>query len=55
MFAVLEENTNGSLLCALEDGIFTESAVVMATKLRVGVDEDEKRVYRQPASVLQPI
>ena len=29
--------------------------MVMKTKLRVGADEDEKRLYRQLASVLQTI
>ena len=55
MFAVFEEDTHGNLPCALADGIFTESAVAMTTKLRVDEDEDEKILYRQLASILQPI
>ena len=55
LFAVLEEDENGNLPCALADGIFNESAVVMTTKLREGADEDERRLYRRLASVRQPI
>ena len=55
MFAVLNEDENGNLPCALADGIFGESAVVMTTKVRVGADDDERRLYRRLASVRQPV
>ena len=55
LFAVLEEDENGNLPCALADEIFNESAVVMTTTLREGADEDERRLYRRLASVRQPI
>ena len=55
MFVVLEEDSNGNLPCALADGFFTESAAVMITKLRLGADEDEQRLYHRLASVCQPI
>ena len=40
LLAVLNEDTNGNLPCALADGIFNESAVIMTTKLRDGADID---------------
>lgn len=55
MFATLEPDSNGNLPCALADGIFTESAVVMTTKVRVGAGQDEKRVYHRLTSIRQPI
>ena len=55
MFAALEPDSNGNLPCALADGIFTESAVVMTTKVRVGAGQDEKRVYHRLTSIRQPI
>ena len=47
LFAVLEVDRNGNLPCGLADGIFTESAVMMTTKVRVGADMDEQRLYKR--------
>ena len=55
MFAVLNKDENGNLPCALADGIFGESAVVMTTKVRVGADDDERLLYSRLASVRQPV
>ena len=55
LFAVLEVDENGNLPCAQADGIFGESAVVMTTKVRVGAETDERRLYKRLASVRQPI
>ena len=55
LFAVLEVDEHGNLPCALADGIFGESAVVMTTKVRVGAETDERRLYKRLASVRQPI
>ena len=51
LFAVLEEDANGNLPCALADGIFGDSGVIMTTKVREGADENEKRLYRRLASL----
>ena len=55
LFAVLDEDENGNLPCALADGIFCDSAVIMSTKVRDGADVDERRLYRRMASVRQPV
>ena len=55
LFAVLDHDRNGNLPCGLADGIFSESTVMMTTKIRVGADLDERRLYKRLASIRQPI
>ena len=55
MFALLDDDKNDNPPCALADGVFCESAVMMTTKLREGVDDNEKRLYCWLASIWQPI
>ena len=55
LFAILDVDERSNLPCALADGIFGESAVVMTTKVMVGTDTDERRLYKRLASIRQPI
>ena len=52
---ILEPDENGNLPCLLADGIFSESALVMTTKLHIGATSDDKRVYKKLASIRQPV
>lgn len=51
LFDVLEVDRNGNLPCSLADGNFSDSAVIMTTKVRDGADIDERQLYKRLASV----
>ena len=52
---ILEPDKNGNLPCLLADGIFSESALVMTTKVHNGATANYKRVYKRLASIRQPV
>lgn len=53
---ILENCEDGYLhYCALVDGIFTESVVIMTTKVHLGANEDAVCLMRRLAFIRQPI
>ena len=55
MAEMLEPDENGDLPCCLADGIFSESALIMTTKVHNGATSNDKQVYKKLASIRQPI
>ena len=55
MAEILELDENGNLPCLLVDGIFSESALVMPTKIHSGASANDKRIYKKLALIRQPI
>ena len=55
MAEMLEPDENGNLPCCLADGIFSESALIMTTKVHNGATPNDKRVYKKLASIRQPV
>ena len=55
MAEMLEPDENGNLPCCLADGIFSESALIMTTKIHNGATSNDKQVYKKLASIRQPV
>lgn len=51
LFTVLDEDENGNLPCALTDGIFVKSAVIMTNKLHGGATYDTDFLLKHPPVV----